>query len=101
MRLVDRLLERCGRWLGIEPGDDLASDPLLARPLDHPVLDRVSAALAERDDCPHWSSTGIDTTHPDDLEKIWRCDGCGLTYRNVVDPERPWYVLRHEPVEVS
>lgn len=35
-------------------------------------------------DCTHESATGVDQTDPADDAKVWRCDGCGWTYRNVV-----------------
>jgi hypothetical protein len=32
--------------------------------------------------CPHLSATGVDQTYLSDSAKVWRCDGCGWTYRS-------------------
>lgn len=34
--------------------------------------------------CTHESATGVDQTDLADEQKVWRCDGCGWMYRNVV-----------------
>jgi len=34
-------------------------------------------------DCTHESASGVDRTDLADEAKVWRCDACGWTYRNV------------------
>lgn len=40
-------------------------------------------------DCTHGSATGIDTTPLSDPAKVWRCDHCGLRWREDGGPILP------------
>jgi hypothetical protein len=37
------------------------------------------------DHCEHLSATGIDDTPLANPNKVWRCDGCGMLYRDVIE----------------
>lgn len=39
------------------------------------------ASKGQANTCPHSSATGVDTA-PVGPGKVWRCDHCGLTYRD-------------------
>jgi hypothetical protein len=105
VRFSDRLFARLNRWLGVEQYDAVPVDRLLQpRPeLPQPFMTREMRAriMSGIEACPHFDSDGIDETAGDDPTKVWRCRGCGLTYRNVVRADKPWFILHHEPVAVT
>lgn len=34
--------------------------------------------------CTHGSATGVDLTDPGDSAKVWCCDACGFTFREII-----------------
>lgn len=106
------LIERMFGWLGIVADTDVRDNPdeyikvdPIKRLADAGFTD-LAAQLASQpkvgvDDCPHITGTGIDNTPIEDPDKKFRCDDCGLVYRYIVDPKKPWLIRAYAPVGVS
>lgn len=103
MQLVDRVLRRIGEWIGVEAELDIPVDALLVQPRPFPPRSVTHPATLDRapQDCTHPWGIAVDDLPVDDARKVWRCDGCGIRYRHVLDPMRPWVSLEIIPVEVA
>lgn len=98
MRFLSRLLERFG----------IVADTLVAEDCDEYIPPRpradkfVPAARAARiasgeEPCPHLRETELlptDTT----VNKLFRCEDCGLIYRHVLKEGAPWLICGYQPV---
>lgn len=81
----------------------MPADPLLPEPAEPYMipapdpLGAIFAKLRERDGCPHWHCRAIDDT-PIGPEKVFHCPDCGLDYREITEPGKPWLVVDYAPV---
>ncbi|UUW88377.1 hypothetical protein [Pimelobacter simplex] len=87
--LVDEWQANYDRWAGVSDGPRVGifrshANRLRAlldeHPADLPVATGSTTADGSANDCTHVSASGVDRT-PIGPDKVWRCDHCGLCWR--------------------